>query len=154
MRAVAGRVLEVKCLDPRTSADYYLPHWQGCSFCFRTSFPVPKPPPWPVFLRLPLRQSLSIWGYKWNPLSSRWNPQVITCGANMGWGTERPGEEFGLALFILENPLSKAVLLNHVGEGREGGTGELPLCEAVAAGNRDFTEQLSQLSIGWKSNQP
>jgi len=25
MRAVAARVLEVKCLDPRTTADYYLP---------------------------------------------------------------------------------------------------------------------------------
>lgn len=36
----------------------------------------------------------------------------------MGWGTERPGEEFGLALFILENPLSKAVLLSLGGEGR------------------------------------
>lgn len=38
----------------------------------------------------------------------------------MGWGMERPGEEFGLALFILENPLSKAVLLSLVGEGAEG----------------------------------
>lgn len=38
----------------------------------------------------------------------------------MGWGTERPGEEFGLALFILENPLSKAVLLSLGGEGAQG----------------------------------
>lgn len=59
-----------------------------------------------------------IWGYKWNPLSSGWNPQVIICGANMGWGTERPGEEFGWALFILENPLSKAVLFSPGGERR------------------------------------
>lgn len=36
----------------------------------------------------------------------------------MGWGTERPGEEFGLALFILENPLSKAALLRLGKEGR------------------------------------
>lgn len=35
----------------------------------------------------------------------------------MGWGTERPEEEFGLALFILENPFSKAVLLSLGGEG-------------------------------------
>lgn len=38
----------------------------------------------------------------------------------MGWGTERPGEEFGLAVFILENPLSKAVLLSLGGEGAQG----------------------------------
>lgn len=38
----------------------------------------------------------------------------------MGWGTERPGEEFGWALFILENPLSKAALLNLGGEGAQG----------------------------------
>lgn len=38
----------------------------------------------------------------------------------MGWGTERPGGEFGLALFILENPLSKAVLLSLIGEGAQG----------------------------------
>lgn len=33
---------------------------------------------------------------------------------------ERPGEEFGLALFILENPLSKAILLSLGGEGAQG----------------------------------
>lgn len=33
---------------------------------------------------------------------------------------ERPGEEFGLALFILENPLSKTVLLSLGGEGAQG----------------------------------
>jgi len=38
----------------------------------------------------------------------------------MGWGMERPGEEFGLALFILENPLSKVVLLSLGGEGAQG----------------------------------
>lgn len=38
----------------------------------------------------------------------------------MGWGTERPGEEFGFALFILENPLSKAALLSLGEEGAQG----------------------------------
>lgn len=38
----------------------------------------------------------------------------------MGWGMERPGEEFGLALFILENTLSKAVLLSLEREGAQG----------------------------------
>lgn len=38
----------------------------------------------------------------------------------MGWGMERPGEEFGLAVFTLENPLSKAVLLSLGGEGAQG----------------------------------